>query len=88
MQVVLKALSLVTLAFPKILELFDIQAFDLYKVIESFVRCAPSLPYLLRQHLHQLEDQVPPTTYPPRPLRPPADGCHTWLFGCDRCWSE
>ncbi|EQC37647.1 hypothetical protein SDRG_05238 [Saprolegnia diclina VS20] len=58
MEVVLKAHSLVTLAFPHILATCDVSAFDFGKILESFVKRAPSLPSELKRHMRDLEQTV------------------------------
>ncbi|OQR86989.1 hypothetical protein ACHHYP_09624 [Achlya hypogyna] len=58
MEVVLKAHSLVTLAFPQILTTVDVSAFDFGKVLESFVKRAPALPSELKRHMRDLEQTV------------------------------
>ncbi|KDO26352.1 hypothetical protein SPRG_08426 [Saprolegnia parasitica CBS 223.65] len=58
MEVVLKAHSLVTLAFPHILGTCDVSAFDFGKILESFVKRAPSLPSELKRHMRDLEQTV------------------------------
>mmetsp|Transcript_28677 Transcript_28677/g.37587 ORF Transcript_28677/g.37587 Transcript_28677/m.37587 type:complete len:1118 (-) Transcript_28677:357-3710(-) len=57
-EVSLKANALVTLAYPQILTLFEVQAFDVYKVLESFVRFCANLPSSLKKHLQCVEDQI------------------------------
>ncbi|OQS04311.1 hypothetical protein THRCLA_03444 [Thraustotheca clavata] len=58
MEVVLKAHSLVTLAFPQILTTCGVSAFDFGKILESFVKRAPQLPSELKRHLRDLEQTV------------------------------
>ena len=57
-EVVLKTASLVTLTYPHSLSYFDLTPFDFQKVIESFVRAAPSMPAVLKRHLGDLHDQI------------------------------
>ncbi|CAH9069039.1 unnamed protein product [Cuscuta epithymum] len=47
-----------TVLFPAVLERTGIMAFDLSKVIESFVRHEDSLPQELRRHLNSLEERL------------------------------
>lgn len=54
-EVVLKARSIVTLAFPETLHFFDITPFDYHKVLETFVRAVPDLPHGLKHHLMEIE---------------------------------
>ncbi|KAF0691088.1 Aste57867_17626 [Aphanomyces stellatus] len=58
MEVVLKAHSLVSLAFPHLLTTCDVNAFDFGKIIESFVKRAPHLPSELKRHMRDLEQTV------------------------------
>ncbi|RHY33706.1 hypothetical protein DYB25_008548 [Aphanomyces astaci] len=58
MEVVLKAHSLVSLAFPQLLTTCDVDAFDFGKIIESFVKRAPQLPSELKRHMRDLEQTV------------------------------
>ncbi|NXK95171.1 RB protein, partial [Formicarius rufipectus] len=46
------------LSFPWILNVFDLKAFDLYKVIESFIRAEPSLTREMRKHLEHCEHRI------------------------------
>jgi len=57
-EVILKVFDLPTLGYPRLLDLFDVQAFDVFKVIESFVRSCTSLPSLLKKHLAEIEVQI------------------------------
>ncbi|KAG7974483.1 hypothetical protein I3843_06G051200 [Carya illinoinensis] len=52
------ACSAVTMLFPAVLERTGITAFDLSKVIESFIRHEESLPRELRRHLNSLEERL------------------------------
>ncbi|VFQ67508.1 unnamed protein product [Cuscuta campestris] len=47
-----------TVLFPSVLERTGIMAFDLSKVIESFIRHEESLPQELRRHLNSLEERL------------------------------
>lgn len=47
-----------TVLFPAVLERTGIMAFDLSKVIESFIRHEDSLPQELRRHLNSLEERL------------------------------
>ncbi|ETV94519.1 hypothetical protein, variant 1 [Aphanomyces invadans] len=58
MEVVLKAHSLVSMAFPHLLTTCDVDAFDFGKIIESFVKHAPQLPSELKRHMRDLEQTV------------------------------
>ncbi|CAM6084448.1 unnamed protein product [Calypogeia fissa] len=48
----------VTMTFPAVLEPTGITAFDLSKVIESFVRHEETLPRELKRHLNSMEQQI------------------------------
>lgn len=57
-ELVLATHKTVTMLFPAVLERTGITAFDLSKVIESFVRHEESLPRELRRHLNSLEERL------------------------------
>lgn len=57
-ELVLATHNTVTMLFPAVLERTGITAFDLSKVIESFVRHEESLPRELRRHLNSLEERL------------------------------
>ncbi|NXF89930.1 RB protein, partial [Eubucco bourcierii] len=46
------------LSFPWILNVFDLKAFDFYKVIESFIRAEPNLTKEMMKHLERCEHQI------------------------------
>ncbi|NXN16455.1 RB protein, partial [Indicator maculatus] len=46
------------LSFPWILNVFDLKAFDFYKVVESFIRAEPSLTREMMKHLERCEHQI------------------------------
>ncbi|NXG08261.1 RB protein, partial [Sakesphorus luctuosus] len=46
------------LSFPWILNVFDLKAFDLYKVIESFIKAEPSLTREMIKHLERCENRI------------------------------
>ncbi|NWU93501.1 RB protein, partial [Upupa epops] len=46
------------LSFPWILNVFDLKAFDFYKVIESFIKAEPSLTRVMIKHLERCEHQI------------------------------
>ncbi|NXH17058.1 RB protein, partial [Bucco capensis] len=46
------------LSFPWILKVFDLKAFDFYKVIESFIKAEPSLTREMVKHLQFCEHQI------------------------------
>ncbi|KAH9623773.1 hypothetical protein KSS87_020422, partial [Heliosperma pusillum] len=56
-ELVLATHKAVTMLFPSVLEKTGITAFDLSKVIESFIRHEDSLPRELRRHLNSLEER-------------------------------
>lgn len=57
-ELVLATHKTVTMLFPAVLERTGITAFDLSKVIESFIRYEESLPRELRRHLNSLEERL------------------------------
>ncbi|XP_042501717.1 retinoblastoma-related protein [Macadamia integrifolia] len=57
-ELVLATHKTVTMLFPAVLESTGITAFDLSKVIESFIRHEESLPRELRRHLNSLEERL------------------------------
>ncbi|XP_054019095.1 retinoblastoma-associated protein [Dryobates pubescens] len=46
------------LSFPWILNVFDLKAFDFYKVVESFIRAEQSLTREMMKHLERCEHQI------------------------------
>ncbi|KAM4699029.1 retinoblastoma-associated protein [Discoglossus pictus] len=46
------------LSFPWILNVFELKAFDFYKVIESFIKAEPSLTREMIKHLERCEHQI------------------------------
>lgn len=57
-ELVLATHKTVTMLFPAVMERTGITAFDLSKVIESFIRHEESLPRELRRHLNSLEERL------------------------------
>lgn len=57
-ELVLATHKTITLMFPAVLERAGITAFDLSKVIESFVRHEETLPRELKRHLNSLEERL------------------------------
>ncbi|XP_030465706.1 retinoblastoma-related protein [Syzygium oleosum] len=57
-ELVLATHKTVTMLFPAVLERTGITAFDLSKVIESFIRHEETLPRELRRHLNTLEERL------------------------------
>ena len=57
-ETVLKAHSLITLTFPRVLETFGITAIEFFKVLESFVSVTPNLPTALKRHLNRVHEMV------------------------------
>lgn len=47
-----------TLTFPAVLERLQLDAFDLCKLIETFVRHIPGLPRDLKRHLFSIEEKM------------------------------
>lgn len=48
----------VTLTFPAVLERLKLKAFDLCKLIETFVRHEPLLPRELKRHMFSIEEKM------------------------------
>lgn len=48
----------VSLTFPAVLERLQLKAFDLCKLIETFVRHEPSLPRELKRHMFSIEEKM------------------------------
>uniref|UniRef100_W5U704 Retinoblastoma-associated protein n=1 Tax=Ictalurus punctatus TaxID=7998 RepID=W5U704_ICTPU len=46
------------LCFPWILDVFQLHAFDVYKVIESFIKAEPTLKHDMIEHLGRCEQQI------------------------------
>lgn len=46
------------LCFPWILDVFQLHAFDFYKVIESFIKAEPTLKHDMIEHLGRCEQQI------------------------------
>ncbi|MCI4386587.1 hypothetical protein PGIGA_G00064160 [Pangasianodon gigas] len=46
------------LCFPWILDVFELHAFDFYKVIESFIKAEPTLKHDMIEHLGRCEQQI------------------------------
>ncbi|XP_005106407.1 retinoblastoma-associated protein [Aplysia californica] len=44
--------------FPWVLEIFDLQAYEFYKVIESFIKAEPLLPAVIVKHLQNVEQYI------------------------------
>ncbi|KAJ0973519.1 hypothetical protein J5N97_021478 [Dioscorea zingiberensis] len=57
-ELVLATHKTITMMFPAVLERAGITAFDLSKVIESFVRHEETLPRELKRHLNSLEERL------------------------------
>ncbi|KAF6143614.1 hypothetical protein GIB67_012413 [Kingdonia uniflora] len=57
-ELVLATHKAITMMFPVVVERSGITAFDLSKVIESFIRHEDSLPRELRRHLNHLEERL------------------------------
>ncbi|XP_059156891.1 retinoblastoma-associated protein-like [Physella acuta] len=45
-------------SFPWILEIFSLQAYEFYKVVESFIKAEPKLPVDVVKHLHNNEIRI------------------------------
>eukprot|EP00250_Pteridium_aquilinum_P015746 c22740_g1_i1 orf=465-3686(-) len=57
-ELVLATYKTVSLNFPAVLEPTGITAFDVWKVIESFVRHEDTLPRELKRHLNSIEEKI------------------------------
>ncbi|CAM9419870.1 unnamed protein product [Chrysoparadoxa australica] len=58
LEAVAKAKSLLPLSFPWALETFRIEPLDMLRVMESFVKCCPSLPSNLKRHLQEVQESL------------------------------
>ena len=58
MEVVCAAYGVSSLAFPAVLRISEISAFDFGKAIESFVEHEPTLPKYLRSHFAKLQAKI------------------------------
>ena len=47
-----------TVVFPAILDLLELHAFDLCKIIDPFVRYEPTMPRDIRRHLFSIEERI------------------------------
>ncbi|MGH0181721.1 UNVERIFIED_CONTAM: hypothetical protein FKN15_013501, partial [Acipenser sinensis] len=52
------SMSETDLSFPWILDVFELRAFDFYKVIESFIKVEPSLKRDMIKHLERCEHRI------------------------------
>lgn len=57
-EAIIAAKSVDEVAFPAVLELLDLHAFDFCKVIESFIKAEPRLPGHLRSHFADVETNI------------------------------
>ena len=57
-EIALKARSYIDMTFPKILEIFEVTAFDFVSVLDTAKRGCTSLPEPLEQHLFSIEYQI------------------------------
>ncbi|KAK9815768.1 hypothetical protein WJX72_009183 [[Myrmecia] bisecta] len=57
-ELVVASYRMVTLAFPAVLERLQLKAFDMSKLIGSFVHHEPSLPKELKKHLFSIEEKI------------------------------
>ncbi|KAJ9505708.1 hypothetical protein QJQ45_006424 [Haematococcus lacustris] len=49
---------MVSAAFPKVLDALQLQAFDLSKIVQPFVKHMPGLPLELKRHLFWIEERI------------------------------
>ncbi|TYI31405.1 hypothetical protein ES332_A05G449000v1 [Gossypium tomentosum] len=81
-ELVLATHKTATMLFPTVLERTGITAFDLSKVIESFIRHEESLPRELRRHLNSLEERLLESMVWDKEPMPPLDAIATHVnFG-------
>jgi retinoblastoma-like protein 1 len=57
-EVVVACYKIITLPFPEVIELLGLKAFDIFKIIQCFVRHEPSLPRGVKRHFMGIEEQV------------------------------
>ncbi|KAL0037539.1 hypothetical protein WJX77_001507 [Trebouxia sp. C0004] len=57
-ELIVASYKMVTHAFPAVLEKLELYAFDMCKIIDSFVRYEPSTPRDLKRHLHSIEEKI------------------------------
>lgn len=57
-ELIVASYKMVTHAFPAVLEKLELHAFDMCKIIDSFVRYEPSTPRDLKRHLHSIEEKI------------------------------
>ncbi|KAG2492649.1 hypothetical protein HYH03_009065 [Edaphochlamys debaryana] len=57
-EVVAACYRMVSCAFPKVLDALRIKAFDLGKMIQSFVKSIATLPWELKRHMFQIEEKI------------------------------
>jgi len=57
-EVVVAAYRMIIMPFPEILGRLGLRAFDIFKIVQTFVRHEPTLPREVRRHLVSLEEQV------------------------------
>jgi len=58
MEAVFASYKMESMAFPAVLDLLGVKAFDFCKVIESFVRYEPTLPSQLKRHFADVEAMI------------------------------
>ena len=58
MQVVVACYRIITMPFPTILDRLGLKAFDIFKIIQCFVKHEPTLPREVKRHLISIEEQV------------------------------
>mmetsp|Transcript_9001 Transcript_9001/g.19330 ORF Transcript_9001/g.19330 Transcript_9001/m.19330 type:complete len:1231 (-) Transcript_9001:1802-5494(-) len=58
MEIVIAAYRMVSSTFPHVLDCIKLTAFDLSKMIPSFVKHMPSLPRELKRHLFMVEEKI------------------------------
>jgi len=57
-EVVVACYRMITMPFPAILERLGLKAFDIFKIIQCFVKHEPTLPREVKRHLISIEEQV------------------------------
>ncbi|KAL6752965.1 hypothetical protein V8C86DRAFT_2737461 [Haematococcus lacustris] len=58
LEVVIASYRMVSAAFPKVLDALQLQAFDLSKIVQPFVKHMPGLPLELKRHLFWIEERI------------------------------
>lgn len=57
-EVIIACYKMIVMPFPEVLERLGLKAFDIFKIIQCFVRHEPTLPRDIKRHLVSIEEQV------------------------------